>query len=267
MRHRLALPLDRFHRSAAGAVGTAPAKHQEFARFGTLDFLEGDVLSDVFYFLLAKVDHLLVVVRIVTDIPGDILFLQAADAMHQAGGPRDRPGPGQVRIPLVRQERLAILPSLRMARLESGEAGHVGNPPRLGAVGDVAVGQQEHGHHELDRDPPGFLSDVETIGWAAGGQYGEGAFAIAAEEGLQQIRLLGFGRQSRAGPPPLHVHNHHRQLGHHRQANRFPLQGNPGTAGGGHPHRAGEGRPDGRADGGDFVFRLKGPHPKILMPA
>ena len=52
-----------------------------------------------------RVDHVLMVGRVVADVAGDVLLFQAADAVLQAGRAGERPGPGQPLVALVRQER------------------------------------------------------------------------------------------------------------------------------------------------------------------
>ena len=46
----------------------------------------------------------------------------------------------------------------------------IGNQPRLGAVGQVAVGQQEHRRHEADGEADRLEDHVEAIGRRAGGE-------------------------------------------------------------------------------------------------
>ena len=56
--------------------------------------------------------------------------------------------------------------SVRNSTLISRQLVDVGQQPRLGAVGQVAVGQQDHRRHVLDRDPHRFEGAVEAIGRA-----------------------------------------------------------------------------------------------------
>ena len=80
------------------------------------------------------------------------------------------------------------------------------------------------GRHVADGDPPGFLSDVEAIGRAAGGDHRHRALAVAAEHRLEQVGLFGLGRQAGARAAALHVDDDHRQLGHDGQADAFALE-------------------------------------------
>ena len=73
----------------------------------------------------------------------------------------------------------------------------------------------------LDGNPQRFLSHVETIGRAAGGDDRHRAFAVAAEHRLKQVRLFGLGGQAGAGAAALDVDDDHRQFGHHGQADRL----------------------------------------------
>ena len=103
------------------------------------------------------------------------------------------------------------------------QARHVGDPPRLGAVGHVAVAQHDHRGHVADRDPPCLAGHVEAVGRAARGQHRQRALAVAAEEGLEQVGLLGLGGHAGARAGPLHVDDQQRQLGHHGQADALRL--------------------------------------------
>ncbi len=153
-----------------------------------------------------------------------------------------------------------------MLDLDFLEVGIRRNPPRLGAVGDVAIGEQHDRRHVADGDPPGFLGHVEAIGRAAGGDHGHRAFAVAAEHGLQQIGLLGLGRQTGARAAALHVDDDQRQLGHDRQADALPFQRDARPAGRRDRHRAAEGGADRGRHGRDFVFGLERAHAEILVP-
>ena len=104
----------------------------------------------------------------------------------------------------------------------------MGNWPRLGAVGDVAIAEDEHRCHVADGDLPGVLNDVEAIAGTLCSQHRHRAFAVAAANGLQQVGLFGFGRQAGARPAALHVHDDQRQLSHHRQPDPFLLSAMPG---------------------------------------
>ena len=50
---------------------------------------------------------------------------------------------------------------------------------------------------------------------SAAATIGDRAFAVAAEHRLQQVGLLGLGRQAGAGAAALHVDDDQRQFGHH----------------------------------------------------
>ena len=145
----------------------------------------------------------------------------------------------------------------RMLDGDSGEFVDVGNQPRFGAVGDVAVGEQDDRRHVSRGDGEGFDGRLEAIGRGARGDDGHGAFAVAAEHGLEQIGLLGFGRQAGAGSAALDVDDDQRQFGHDGQTDGFGLEGDAGAAGAGCAQRAAEAGADGGTDGGDFVLGLE----------
>ena len=90
-----------------------------------------------------------------------------------------------------------------------------------------------------------------------------GTSAVAAEHGEQQVACSVLVGRPGARTAALHVHDDHRQLGHHAQPHRFALRQMPGPllqwrrfAGerGARPPRHGR----------DFVLRLEGPDVEIL---
>ena len=109
-----------------------------------------------------------------------------------------------------------------------------------------------------DGQADGLEGHVEAIGRRAGSDDGDGALAVAAEHGLQQVGLLGLGRQAGAGAAALHVDDDAGQFGHDGQADRLGLEADAGAAGAGDAEGAAEGGADGHAHGGDFVLGLQG---------
>src|SRR5690606_41988416 len=99
-------------------------------------------------------DPWLGVARMVGARAGEVVLLPTADAVPQSRRPRPRPGAGErLRIPRIRLEALGIgaepdLDALQLARL--------GDPPRLLAVGDGAVREDDHRRHVADGDPRCF---------------------------------------------------------------------------------------------------------------
>src|SRR5207248_7462035 len=68
----------------------------------------------------------------------------------------------------------------------------------------------------------------------------QGALAVAAVDGLEEVRLLRLGGQSGGGSAALDIDDDQRQFGHHRETHRFCFQREAGTAGSGHPERSEE---------------------------
>ena len=81
MRHGFALRLQGVNGRGAGAVGAAPAEHQQIAARRAIQLLRRDVLGNVRHLCGARVHHVLVIGRVVADIARDVLLLQAADAV------------------------------------------------------------------------------------------------------------------------------------------------------------------------------------------
>src|SRR5205085_4428138 len=114
-----------------------------------VDFDIGDVVGDAGDLGGAHARHALVVDAVVVDVARAVFLLEAADAVLETGGSGDGPGPRQVLVAQVRPELgVAIgIGVVRLCRELDGDVGQVvdvGQLPRLGAVGDVAVGEQQH---------------------------------------------------------------------------------------------------------------------------
>src|SRR5580658_2003 len=150
-----------FHGGGDWSGCRTPGDDQQIARriaFGN-DF--GNILRNPFDFFGAGANHVFVVQRLVVDVAGDVLLFDAADAMLEAGGagngPRAREGG---RITLVREKafgiRLKVHRNLRQFR-------DGGNLPRLGAVGEIAVGENNHWHHVFDGDTARFEGNPKTV--------------------------------------------------------------------------------------------------------
>ena len=118
-----------------------------------------------------------------------------------------RPRARQVLVAHVGQEaRRRLLGSVAKPGSMSGSARHVGQPPRLGGVGEERVGQQHHRRAVLDRDADGLDRGVEAPAGRGGGHHRQRRLAVAAVERHQQVALLGLGgharsRGRRAGRP------------------------------------------------------------------
>ena len=141
---------------------------------------------------------------------------------------------------------------------------HRRDAPRLRAVGDEPVGQQDHGGHMLHGQAPGLECVVETVAGRRCRHDDHGALAVAAVERLREVALLGLGRKSRRGAAALYVDHHQRQLSHHGQSQRLALERQAGARGGRHGEVAGIGGTDGRADSRDLVLGLYGLHAEVL---
>ena len=111
MCHRQAFTLAAFDRCRTGAKCTAPTDDKQLTIFWPDDFLLRDIIRNVVDLLLTYIRHVLVVIRIITDVAGDILFFQAANSVLQPR--RAGQGPGS-RQPLISGIRLKLLPLLRL---------------------------------------------------------------------------------------------------------------------------------------------------------
>ena len=110
-----------------------------------------------------------------------------------------------------------------------GELVVFGDVPCCRAVGDEGVGEEDDGCHVLHGNASGFKGHGEAVGGRGGGKHGNGAFAVAAVEGLCQVGLFGLGGQTCGGAAALNVDDYQRQLHDYGQANAFALQRQTGT--------------------------------------
>ena len=88
---------------------------------------------------------------------------------------------------------------------------------------------------------------------------------MAAEQGLQQVGLLGLGGQARRRAAALDVDDQQRQLEANGQAYRLGLQVDARAAGGGDAEGARVRGAEGRADAGDLVLGLEGADAEVLV--
>ena len=100
----------------------------------------------------------------------------------------------------------------------------VGQLPRLGAVGEVAVGQQHHRRPVGQRDPGRLDGRVEAVAGRLRRDDRQRRLAVAAVHRLQQVGLLGLGRQAGRGTAALDVDDDQRQLERDREPDRLRLQ-------------------------------------------
>ena len=149
----------------------------------------------------------------------------------------------------------------RLERVEVGQA------PRLGAVGQVAVGEHDHRRAVLHGQPDGLDGDGEAVARRLGRQDRQGRLAVAAVHGVQQVGLLGLGRQPGGRPAALDVDDDERQLEVDGQADRLGLEVQARAAGRGDAEGTAEGRAEGGADAGDLVLGLEGADAELLAPA
>src|SRR6185312_13297569 len=121
-----------------GAVAAAPAEEQEFRVSGgvvDLDVRDGDAVD----LGLPKPHHQVVVLRLVGDVARTVGRLEPADAVFETRGARNcELARERLRVARIRLERLA---GFRERVLDGRVRADVRNAPRLRAIGDRAIGQ------------------------------------------------------------------------------------------------------------------------------
>ena len=147
----------------------------------------------------------------------------------------------------------------------SGSVVDVGQPPRLGAVGQVAVGQQDHRRAVLEGDAGRLDGDVEAVRRAVRRPRSAAATRRGGRTWPAAGRPLGLGGQAGGRAAPLDVDDQQRQLEADGQADRLGLEVDARAAGGGDAEVAAEGGAEGGADAGDLVLGLQGAHAEVLV--
>ncbi len=222
-------------------------------------------------FVGAQVHHALVVVGGVVDVARAVGLLEPADAVHQARRTRD--GPGSGKRGLVTQVRPEHLVALVVDVVRLGGEGHGdvgqrvdrGEVPRLGAVRQVAVGEQDHRGSVLEGDADRLDGGVEALCRRVGGDDRKWGLAVTAVERDVEVGRLGLGRQAGRGAATLDVDQEEREFDRHGERRRLALQCDTRAAGGGHAEVAGERSAQRHADRRDLVLGLHGADAEVLV--
>ena len=214
------------------APGSTPAEQEELGAVFVVEIGRRDVFGDAGDLGGANAAHRVVVLGVVADVAGAVFLLEAADAVHQLRRARNRPRPGErLGITQVGPVLVAVVELGRERHRDVGHRVEIGQVPRLGAVGEVAVGEQDHRRAVLDRETHRLERGVEAISRRLRGDDRQRRFTVAAVHREQQVGLLGLGRQSGRRTTTLHVDQHQRQLETDREADRLRLEVDTRTAG------------------------------------
>ena len=219
------------HGGVDGRPRRAPTEHADVGVVDVADRNCGrDVVGDAGDLRGTQVDHPLVVLRRVVDVAATVFLLQTTDAVHQLGcaGNRPRAGQGlgvaQVRPELGRAVVVGVVHLGGERHRDVGQRGDVGQAPRLAAVGDVAVAEQDHRRAVLQRDARRLDCRVEAVRRAVRGDDRQWRLAVAAVDGDVEVGRLGLGRQTGGRAAALHVDEQERQLQRDGQAGGLALQ-------------------------------------------
>ena len=159
-------------------------------------------------------------------------------------------------------------PGARTARAGPGSSSTSGIAPGLGAVGQVAVGEQEDRGAVGQRDPGRLQGRVEAVG--------RGARARRSAPGPRRCGRTspGAGRPARSwsadrwtGPPRWMSMTSSGSSRETASPIVSDFSATPGPGGRGHRQRAAEGRAQRRADAGDLVLGLEGAYAEVLVLA
>ena len=142
------------------------------------------------------------VVRVVGDVAGVPVLLEAADAVLETGRAGNGPGASERFSSRRRDGTLRVLVERDRERLQRVE---VGERPRLRAVREVAVGEQDDRRHVCHRDANRLDRHVVAVARRRSGQHRERRVAVAPPDRLEEIGLFGLRRKAGRRPATLHV--------------------------------------------------------------
>ena len=146
----------------------------------------------------------------------------------------------------------------------SGRESDVGELPGLGAVGEVAVGEEDDRRAVLHRDAHRLERGVEAVGRRLGRHDRERRLAVPAVHREHEVGLLGLGGQAGRRSAALHVDEQHRQLEAEREPDRLRLEVDARPARARDREAARERGADGRTRGRDLVLGLQRAHAEVL---
>ena len=254
------------HGRADRAVRRAPAEDERVGPVGVVDLELGDVGGDAGDLRRAQPHHQVVVLGVVRDVAGLVLLLEPADPVLEARRPGDRPTAGRASPGRAGREGSppASFGSVANSVEISSSASTSGMTPRLGAVREVRVREQEDRRPVLDRDARRLDRRVEAVGRGRGRDDRDGGLGVPSEEHHEQVGLLRLRRHPRRRPRALDVDDDERELERHRQADRLRLQHDPGAGRGGHAERAAERCPERGPRSGDLVLGLERADSELL---
>ena len=162
------------------------------AALGTLDARGRDLARDPGDLLGAQAHHLLVIGGGVADVSGQVLGLETADPVLETRRAGHHPGARErLGLPQIGKVSGGLGAELHLHRRQLVDGR---NQPRLGAIGQVAVGEQEHRGHVFDRDARRLKRDGEAVGGGGGREHRHRRFSVSAEENGEEVRLLRLGR-------------------------------------------------------------------------
>src|SRR6266446_376592 len=90
-----AFALHLLDRRSDRTVSRSPAKHQDLSGLFAEHFHQRNISRRAIHFLLTQTDHQMVILGIIVDIAGDVLLLDAADAMLKSWSSRQGPRPSE----------------------------------------------------------------------------------------------------------------------------------------------------------------------------
>src|SRR6185503_2836931 len=118
----------------------APTEDEQIPALGSEHLGLGDLARDAGDLPRTRPDHLLVVHGRVAHVAGDVIVLEAPDAVLETGRTGYYPRARERR--LVAQIREVALRIRAEGHGDGQEGVEIGNEPRLGPVRQVAIGQQ-----------------------------------------------------------------------------------------------------------------------------
>ena len=151
MRHCMSFADEFLHCTLDGAEGRSPAEYQHLTfSISTVYLLVRDVVGNQIHFCLTCFHHVLMVIRIITYITGDVLFFKSANSVFQPFGTWNSPGSDEFFITLVRLEFcFSFCQSLFEMHFNCRKVCFLWEPPGFCTIRNVAIAEEHYRCHVL----------------------------------------------------------------------------------------------------------------------
>ena len=262
-RYLVALGTQFVHCGVQMAVGGTKAHDEQFCIvLITQDFEVGH--RDAVDLLLTQTSHEIVVLGVRRDGTRLVVLLQATQDVGETFATRHSPVTHALSITLIGSPGSAQFLG-NIGRIDGGILVEIGQTECSRTIGDEGICEQNHGSHVFKCHLRSLVGSIKAVGWTEGCHHRHGAFAVTAEEHLQEVGLLRLRGKARSRSTTLNIEHHQRQFHDDAKVHGLRLQAYTRTRGRGHSQRTSEGSAECRSTAADFVLALYGGHAETLV--